>query len=151
MAQICNLNTARVRNLMAEKGGSIYRFCKLNGFEYSSMSNILNRGSCTEHTLNKIAAALGVKPSEIGDASLSPKPYWWVSDSDYPVDVDFCRKCWIWNEYAKCCDYLERKGCLRPDNTIVIEKNGRHTCSVRELKSKAERRKNGVYTNSTKW
>ena len=139
-------NTDKCKRIISSRYRNNYTFANEIGMNAGHLNYILRTGKATQKNIEKIAKGLGIDPSEISDTG-NNKPYWWVSDQDYPVDISFCSKCWIWNTTCKCCDYLERKGKLIPDGHIVVHPDGRHTCKYREI----GQRSTGPYENSSEF
>lgn len=140
-------NSKKVKYLIFSRYGRLSNFAKIYDLSYPSVKKILQKGTASPKTIEKFAKCLDIKVSDISDMNSENKPYWWVSDQDYPVDTSFCAKCWIWNTTCKCCDYLERKGQLIPDGHIVVHPDGRHTCKYREIGQRSA----GPYKNSSEF
>lgn len=59
------INVAKVKLLLAKQEATLTQLAENSGVSRQSLSVILNRGTCTPKTANKIARGLGIDVTEI--------------------------------------------------------------------------------------
>lgn len=127
------MDTESVLQMIKERNEDIHDFAERCGIGYDPLINALSEFRMRLKDIMKLSRALDVFPYQIIYGKKAEHEYWYLNETDYPVDPSYCAKCKHWSTFYKWCCYLESKGELKPNNSIVVLEDGRHICSCREL------------------
>lgn len=130
------INVPSVLKMAKDRGiDGIEALCEESGISSYKLfrSRLLTYGMASLPDIMKISKRLDVPPYFVTCVENTEHEYWFVADEEFPVDVDYCRKCKYWSKYSCWCTYYEHTGKLLPDGHIIVHEDGRHTCSCREI------------------
>lgn len=120
---------------MAKKKGieGVPALAEICGTPPQLFTKRLNSRKASLPDIMKLSKALEVPPYFITCGENTDHVYWYVCEEEYPVDVSFCAPCKYWAHEMKWCTYFEHTGEMKPNNSIVVHDDGRHTCICREI------------------
>lgn len=132
--QSYKINVQGLKALMKDHSTTdLHQLAEICNVNYESILHVMATGRATRPMIMKLARAFDVPGYVITCGLGTEHKYWYLCETDPPVDHDYCSKCIYWSKFMKWCTYYEQVGELLPDNNIIVHEDGRHTCTCRVL------------------